>query len=117
MNSRKVWLLLYWWIDGYLATVHELERYHGDLDLFINEKNLITLKKLVDNSEDFKFVENQDVNEELLVDECHFSPEHTEMCFPNQAREHNWSTYRMMSLESIYNAKKIQDLRIDMTHL
>ena len=39
------------------------------------------------------------------------------MCFPNQAREHNGSTYRMMSLESIYNAKKIQDLRIDMTHL
>lgn len=117
MNSRKVWLLLYWWIDGYLATVHELERYHGDLDLFINEKNLITLKELVDNSEDFKFVENQDVNEELLVDECHFSPEYTEMCFPNQAREHNGSTYRMMSLESIYNAKKIQDLRIDMTHL
>ena len=24
---------------GYLATGHELERYHGDLDLFINEKN------------------------------------------------------------------------------
>lgn len=23
---------------GYLATGHELERYHGDLDLFINEK-------------------------------------------------------------------------------
>lgn len=146
---------------GYLATAHELERYHGDLDLFINEKQLITLKELVDNSEDFKFVsnmnhkeingheykvvyrdtpmsiglflferkndmsitkkeyyfENQDVNGELLVDECHFSSEYTEMCFPNQVREHNGSTYRMMSLESIYNAKKIQDLRIDMTHL
>ena len=135
---------------GYLATGHELERYHGDLDLFINEKQLITLKELVDNNEDFKFVsnmnhkeingheykvvyrdtpmsiglflferkndmsitkkeyyfENQDVNGELLVDECHFSPEYTEMCFPNQVREHNGSTYRMMSLESIYNAKK-----------
>ncbi len=135
---------------GYLATGHELERYHGDLDLFINEKQLITLKELVDNNEDFKFVsnmnhkeingheykvvyrdtpmsiglflferkndmsitkkeyyfENQDVNGELLVDECHFSSEYTEMCFPNQVREHNGSTYRMMSLESIYNAKK-----------
>jgi len=110
---------------GYLATGHELERYHGDLDLFINEKQLITLKELVDNSENFKFVsnmnhkeingheykvvyrdtpmsiglflferkndmsitkkeyyfENQDVNGELLADECHFSSEYTEMCF------------------------------------
>lgn len=48
---------------GYLASVHELERYHGDLDLFINEKNLITLKELVDNSEDFKFVSNMNHKE------------------------------------------------------
>ena len=48
---------------GYLATGHELERYHGDLDLFINEKNLITLKELVDNSEDFKFVSNMNHKE------------------------------------------------------
>lgn len=38
---------------GYLATNHELERYHGDLDLFINEEQLITLKELVDSSNDF----------------------------------------------------------------
>lgn len=135
---------------GYLATGHELERYHGDLDLFINEEQLIALKELVDSSSDFKFVsnmdhkeingheykitycdtpmsiglflferkndmsittkeyyyENQDVNGELLVDEHHFSPEYTEMCFSNQVREHNGSTYKMMSLESIYNSKK-----------
>lgn len=135
---------------GYLATGHELERYHGDLDLFINEEQLIALKELVDSSCDFKFVsnmdhkeingheykitycdtpmsvglflferkndmsittkeyyyENQDVNGELLVDEHHFSPEYTEMCFSNQVREHNGSTYQMMSLESIYNSKK-----------
>ena len=135
---------------GYLATNHELERYHGDLDLFINEEQLITLKELVDSSNDFKFVsnmnhkeingheykitycdtpmsiglflferkkdmsittkeyyfENQDVNGELLVNEHHFTPEYTEMCFSNQVREHNGSTYQMMSLESIYNSKK-----------
>lgn len=135
---------------GYLATGHELERYHGDLDLFINEEQLIALKELVDSSSDFKFVsnmdhkeingheykitycdtpmsiglflferkndmsittkeyyyENQDVNGELLVDEHHFSPEYTEMCFSNQVREHNGLTYKMMSLESIYNSKK-----------
>ena len=43
---------------GYLATHHELERYHGDLDLFINEQQLITLKKLVDSCHDFEFVSN-----------------------------------------------------------
>lgn len=48
---------------GYLATNHELERYHGDLDLFINEEQLIALKELVDLSEDFKFVSNMDHKE------------------------------------------------------
>lgn len=48
---------------GYLATNHELERYHGDLDLFINEEQLITLKELVDLSEEFKFVSNMDHKE------------------------------------------------------
>ena len=56
-------MLLYWWFDGYIATENSLERYHGDLDLFINEKNLITLKELVDNSEDFKFVSNMNHKE------------------------------------------------------
>ena len=45
---------------GYLATNHKLERYHSDLDLFINEKQLIMLKKLVDYSDDFNFVSNMD---------------------------------------------------------
>lgn len=45
---------------GYLATGHELERYHGDLDLFINEQQLVVLKELVDSSPDFEFVSNMD---------------------------------------------------------
>ena len=43
---------------GYLATNHALERYHGDLDLFINEQQLITLKDLIDSSADFEFISN-----------------------------------------------------------
>lgn len=135
---------------GYLATNHELERYHGDLDLFINEEQLIVLKELIDNSEDFHFVsnmshkevngheykitygdtpmsiglflferhqdmsittkeyyyENQNINDDLMVDEHHFTKEYTEMNFSNQVREHNGAIYKMMSLESIYNSKK-----------
>ncbi len=45
---------------GYIATGHELKRYHGDLDLFINEQQLLILKELVDSSLDFKFVSNMD---------------------------------------------------------
>jgi len=48
---------------GYLTTGHELERYHGDLDLLINEQQLILLKKLVDSSPDFDFVCNMDHKE------------------------------------------------------
>ena len=48
---------------GYLATNHRLERYHGDLDLFINEQQLIALKELVDSSQDFDFVSNMDHKE------------------------------------------------------
>ncbi len=43
---------------GYLATGHQLERYHSDLDLFINEKQLIALKQLVDANPDFDFISN-----------------------------------------------------------
>lgn len=112
---------------GYLATGHKLERYHGDLDLFINEEQLMALKELVDSSDDFEFVsnmdhkeingheykikycdtpmsiglflferkkdmsittkeyyfENQNINGELLVDEHHFTPEYTRLCFSN----------------------------------
>lgn len=48
---------------GYLATGHKLERYHGDLDLFINEEQLMALKELVDSSDDFEFVSNMDHKE------------------------------------------------------
>ena len=48
---------------GYLAINHQLERYHGDLDLFINEQQLIALKELVDSSQDFDFVSNMDHKE------------------------------------------------------
>lgn len=43
---------------GYLATGQELKRYHGDLDLFINEQQLINLKELVDSNSNFNFVSN-----------------------------------------------------------
>lgn len=49
---------------GYLATNHELERYHGDLDLLINEEQLVALYELVQQSEDFEFVSNMDHKEE-----------------------------------------------------
>ena len=48
---------------GYLATNHPLERYHGDLDLFINEEQLMTLYDLVKNNDEFKFVSNMDHKE------------------------------------------------------
>lgn len=48
---------------GYLATGHPLERYHGDLDLFINEEQLAELYELVQNSEDFEFISNMDHKE------------------------------------------------------
>ena len=49
---------------GYLATSHPLERYHGDLDLFINEEQLETLYEIVMQSEDFEFISNMDYKEE-----------------------------------------------------
>lgn len=49
---------------GYLATNHQLERYHGDLDLFINEEQLLTLYDLIKQSEDFEFISNMNHKEE-----------------------------------------------------
>lgn len=49
---------------GYLATNHQLERYHGDLDLFINENQLLQLYNLIQQSEDFEFESNMDHKEE-----------------------------------------------------
>ncbi len=48
---------------GYLATGHNLERYHSDLDLFINEEQLPALFDLVQNSPDFEFVSNMNHKE------------------------------------------------------
>lgn len=48
---------------GYLATGHSLERYHGDLDLVINEEQLFSLYELVQNSDEFEFVSNMDHKE------------------------------------------------------
>lgn len=44
----------------YIITKHDLERYHNDLDLFINENQLIELKSLVDKSNNFSFISNMD---------------------------------------------------------
>lgn len=135
---------------GYLATNRELERYHGDLDLFINEQQLLQLKKLIDASDDFEFVSNMnhkevsgheykivykgtemsiglflfernpdnsittkeyyfehcDTNGPLFVDEHHYTKNYTEMSFSDSTKNHNGISYKMMSLESIYNSKK-----------
>lgn len=49
---------------GYLATNHPLERYHSDLDLFINEKQLYSLYELINESDEFEFISNMDNKEE-----------------------------------------------------
>ena len=135
---------------GYLATDHPLERYHGDLDLFLNEEQLESLYELIQQSDEFEFISNMDHKEEnghefkiqykgtpmsiglflferkpdneivikeyyhrdnnqdneLLVNEQHLAPKYAEMIFSNQVRQHNGISYKMQSLESIYNAKK-----------
>lgn len=45
---------------AYLATNHPLERYHSDLDLYINEDQLFSLYELVSQDEDFEFISNID---------------------------------------------------------
>lgn len=49
---------------GYLTTEHQLERYHGDLDLFINEEQLEALAELISQSQDFEFINNMDHKEQ-----------------------------------------------------
>jgi hypothetical protein len=49
---------------GYLATNHKLERYHGDLDLFINEEQLNALCELTKQSDDFEFISNMNHKEQ-----------------------------------------------------
>ena len=48
---------------GYLASGKPLERYHGDLDFFINENQLLTLKNLVDNNPNFKMISSLETKE------------------------------------------------------
>ena len=122
---------------GYLATDHPLERYHGDLDLFLNEEQLESISNMdhkEENGHEFKIqykgtpmsiglflFERKPDNEivikeyyhrdnnqdnELLVNEQHLAPKYAEMIFSNQVRQHNGISYKMQSLESIYNAKK-----------
>lgn len=52
------------------------------------------------------YYKNQDISETLMVYEHHLTLEYTEMVFSNQIREHNGVTYKIVSLESIYNSKK-----------
>ena len=42
-------------LQGYIATNQRLERFHGDIDLFINENELLELKKVIDESSEFTF--------------------------------------------------------------
>lgn len=45
---------------GYLVTNHSLERYHSDLDLFINEAQLSALYARIQKNPDFTFASNLD---------------------------------------------------------
>ncbi len=49
-------------ILAYLSSQKELSRYHSDLDLFVNEEEIMRLKKIIDSSKDFKFHSNMDTN-------------------------------------------------------
>ena len=48
----------------YLAINRPLERYHGDIDMFINEQQLSNLMNILKDNEDFHFVSNMDHKEE-----------------------------------------------------
>ena len=45
---------------GYLVSNHPLERYHSDLDLFINETQINELYQKVKNTDNFEFISNLD---------------------------------------------------------
>jgi len=49
---------------GYIITGTPLERYHGDLDILINEEELETLKKIVESNPDFTFESHMEGKEE-----------------------------------------------------
>ena len=131
---------------GYLATGHELVRYHGDLDILINEEDLERLKKIVEKSDKFEFVSHvkkkNNIGHEyfvvykgipidiglflferkkdgsvirksyyykgsdLLVDEEYLSKDYVSLTYTGNTYTHNDIPYKMMSLESVYEAKK-----------
>ena len=135
---------------GYLATSHSLERYHGDLDLLINEEELEKFYHLILENDEFSFINNMDKKEPgghefkiqynhspmsiglflferlpdgkiirkeyyrengdsgecLYVDEHHLSSDYSNLIFSDQVRMYDGFSYKMCSLESIYNTKK-----------
>lgn len=42
----------------FIRNEDNLERYHNDLDIYLNEDQLLDLKQAVDNSDSFKFISN-----------------------------------------------------------
>ena len=49
-----------WWLVAYFWTNTELERYHTDIDIYLNEDDLEKLKTFIENNKDswFKFIDN-----------------------------------------------------------
>ena len=49
-----------WWLVGYFWTNTELERYHTDIDIYLNIDDLEKLKIFIENNKDswFKFIDN-----------------------------------------------------------
>lgn len=133
-------------IMGYLAVGKELVRYHGDLDILINEKDLERLKTLIEKTDKFEFVsrvkKKNNIGHEyfcvyknvpidiglflferkndgsivrksyyykdsnLMIDEEYLTKEYVRNAYTGDIYTYNGSDYKMMSLESIYAAKK-----------
>ena len=41
-----------------MTSNHKLGRYHGDLDIMVNERQLVKLRERIKNSNDFDFIDN-----------------------------------------------------------
>ncbi len=64
---------------GYVASGQKLKRYHGDIDLLINEAQLEELKTIVDGSKDFTFrslLDNKGKNGHEFIIEFNGTPIH-----------------------------------------
>lgn len=61
-NLTKEWLDYYytWWLVGYLWTNINLQRYHGDIDIYLNVDDLEKLKIFIQKNWNswFKFIDN-----------------------------------------------------------